>query len=579
MAGKGENVPQETYLRAANTALQEPLSEGSRDLTNAEARALQSERDLEGANVRLLAETDGRNRAEAAGRESAQLLRMLIQGVTDYAIFMLDKDGCVSTWNPGAERIKGYSAEEIIGSPYARFYTPEDVEAGEPALALARAAREGKYETEGWRLRKDGERFWASIVLDAVYDDDGELAGYAKVTRDITERRRSQIELQETREALFQAQKMEAVGQLTAGIAHDFNNMLAGIIGSLDLLRNRVKAGRFEDVNRYIDTAIASSERAAALTARLLAFGRRQPLDLKPVDLNAVVLSMQDLLERTMGERVDIALDLQADLPFVDTDTHQLENAILNLGINARDAMAEGGTLTLATRMTEKVPGAWTGAANGPFVTLEVRDTGHGMTPEILTKAFDPFFTTKPLGQGTGLGLSMIYGFVKQTRGHLLITSEVGQGTRVSMHLPPSQGSPARQTSKPEAKGQMLGSEGETVLVVEDDDNIRMLVVDVVRELGYQVIDAEDAISALPLLKSEARIDLLVSDIGLPNGMDGRELADSARKLRPQLPVLFITGYAAEAARQGFLGPGMEMMLKPFSVNALGQKIRRLMPI
>ncbi|TCT05101.1 PAS domain S-box protein [Aquabacter spiritensis] len=502
---------------------------------------------------------------------------MLIQGVTDYAIFMLDANGRVSTWNAGAERIKGYSAAEIIGSPYARFYTPEDVAAGEPERALATAKRDGKYEKEGWRVRKNGERFWASTVLDAIRDEDGTFVGYAKVTRDITERRQAQIELQQAREALFQAQKMEAVGQLTAGIAHDFNNMLAGVIGSLDLLRTRIKAQRYGDAERYIETAIASAERAAALTARLLAFGRRQPLDVKPVDLNAVVASLQELLGRTMGERIGIVLALDPALPYAETDAHQLENAIVNLAINARDAMPDGGTLTLATSVTAKVTGSWRGTADGPFVTLDVSDTGHGMTPEILSKAFDPFFTTKPLGQGTGLGLSMIYGFAKQSRGHLLIASDVGSGTKVSLHLPISPCSPAAAGETP-ARRALPHRDGETVLVVEDDENVRMLVLDVVSDLGFHAIGAQDGPSALPLLEGPGRIDLMVSDIGLPNGMNGRALAEAARVQRPDLPILFITGYAAEAAREGFLGAGMDLMMKPFSIDALGARIRALMP-
>ncbi|MEP9376936.1 PAS domain S-box protein [Aquabacter sp. CN5-332] len=533
---------------------------------------------LDAAHVRIREEAAGRERAETLGWENAQLLRMLIQGVTDYAIFMLDKDGQVSTWNPGAERIKGYTAAEIIGSPYTRFYTPEDVAAGEPQRALAAAAREGKYEKEGWRVRKDGQRFWAHIVLDAIYDEKGDLAGYAKVTRDITERRQAQIDLQEAREALFQSQKMEAVGQLTAGIAHDFNNMLAGVIGSLDLLRTRIKAGRYEEADRYVETAVASAERAAALTARLLAFGRRQPLDVKTVDVNGVVTSMQELLGRTVGERIAIVLNLDPDLPPTETDAHQFENAILNLAINARDAMAEGGTLTLTTHMTERVPGAWAGAANGPFVTLDVEDTGHGMPPEILSKAFDPFFTTKPLGQGTGLGLSMIYGFAKQTRGHLIMTSEVDKGTKVSLHLPPSSGAAEAASPSPPPRTRTQGRNGETVLVVEDDPLVRMLVLDVVRELGYHALSAEDGIAAMAVLQGGARVDLMVSDIGLPGGLNGRQLAESVRVLRPDTPILFITGYAASATREGFLGPGMDMMVKPFTVDALSAKIRALMP-
>ncbi|OZA00262.1 MAG: hypothetical protein B7X99_04865 [Rhizobiales bacterium 17-65-6] len=535
-----------------------------------------SERELATAIRRADEASAGRDRAEADGWQNAQLLSLLIQGVTDYAIFMLDRNGRVSTWNSGAERIKGYTAAEIIGAPYARFYEPEDVAAGEPERALATAARDGRYEAEGWRVRKDGGRFWAHIVLHAIHDAAGTLVGYAKVTRDITDRRQAQLELQAAREALFQAQKMEAVGQLTAGIAHDFNNMLAGIIGALDLLRTRLRSGRTDDAVRYADMAIAAAERAAALTARLLAFGRRQPLDIKSVDLNGVLASMQDLLARTMGEGVRVDMACAAGLPAAQTDPHQLENALLNLAINARDAMAGRGTLTLSTGRADPPAGA-AGSSEGSFVMLEVADTGCGMSAEVMAKALDPFFTTKPAGQGTGLGLSMVYGFARQSRGHLEIASSVGEGTRIHLFLPATdvpvqaEPAPAADPSRPAPLASRV------VLVVEDDDHVRELALDVLRELGITARAAADGPSALGLLRAAGTIDLMLCDIGLAGGMDGRQLADAARALRPELPVLFMTGYAADTAGGDSFGPGTDLIQKPFSVDALSRRLRALL--
>lgn len=558
----GEDAPEPPASGAHGSTLEDRLRQGERDLASANRRAAEADQ--------------GRERAETSSWQSVQLLHLLIQSVRDYAIFMLDRNGRVSTWNAGAERIKGYSAQEIIGSPYARFYCPEDAAAGEPDRALATAIREGKYEKEGWRVRKDGRRFWAHVLLQAIRDETGELVGFAKVTRDITDRRQAQIELQTAREALFQAQKMEAVGQLTAGIAHDFNNMLAGIIGALDLLRTRLRTGRHADAERYADMAIAAAERAAALTARLLAFGRRQPLDIKPVDVNAAIASLQELLGRTMGEAIAIALRLAPDLPLAESDVHQLENAILNLAINARDAMPDGGTLTISTGLTDQAPASWNGSGEGPFVTLEVADTGHGMSAEVMAKALEPFFTTKPSGQGTGLGLSMVYGFAKQSRGHLLLESAPGEGTRVRLYLPRSRVSPAEMAnaSSPPMV-QRLGNQ--VVLVVEDDAAVRMLALEVLSELGIRTQAAEDAASALRLIESGTRIDLILSDIGLTGRMNGRQLADAARVLRPELPILFMTGYAADATRAGFLGPGMDLIQKPFTVATLSTRIRALL--
>ncbi len=378
-------------------------------------------------------------------------------------------------------------------------------------------------------------------------------------------------------EKLRQSQKMDAIGQLTGGIAHDFNNMLTGITGSLDLIRRRLDAGRTHDVARFMDAATSSAQRAAALTHRLLAFARRQPLDTKPTDVNALIVGMDDLLRRTLGEQTQFEIALGEGLWPALTDFNQLENAILNLALNARDAMPEGGRLRIETANTQR--GASHATADeditpGPYVAVCVSDTGMGIAPDVLAKVFDPFFTTKPLGQGTGLGLSMIYGFAKQSGAHVRIESKLGQGTTVKLYLPRAE---AAESPVGEARpAQTPRGRGEAVLVVEDDPTVRLLMIEVLAELGYAHHEAADGREALPILQSGARIDLMVSDVGLP-GMNGRKLADLAREILPDLKVLFVTGYAESAAvRADFLAPGMELLTKPFTLDALGTKIRKM---
>ncbi len=373
---------------------------------------------------------------------------------------------------------------------------------------------------------------------------------------------------------LRQSQKMEAVGHLTGGIAHDFNNLLTGIVGSLDLMRSRIARGRTEDLDRYIGAAMASAQRAAALTHRLLAFARRQPLDPRPTDANALVAGMEDLLRRTISEAIRLDI-VKADALWTTLcDPHQLENAILNLAINARDAMPDGGTLTIATsNRLMPDPAADAAGPDRPYVCIRVSDTGTGMSDDVASRAFDPFFTTKPIGQGTGLGLSMIYGFARQSEGEARIDSELGRGTTVSLYLPRHHGSTQAEAGE---AGQVVPARGagESVLVVEDEPVVRDLIVEVLNELGYRVLQAGDGPSGLAVLRSPERIDLLVTDVGLP-GLNGRHLADAARVTRPELKVLFITGYAETAAvTSGFLDCGMAMLTKPFSTDALTARIR-----
>jgi PAS domain S-box-containing protein len=511
----------------------------------------------------------------ATARTAAEQFRLLVEGVVDYAICLLDAEGRVSTWNPGAERIKGYTADEIVGHHFSKFYTPEDIEAGRPAYSLDMARRHGRFETEAVRVRKDGTRFFAHVTIDAIQDAEGEVVGFAKITRDITEKRKAEEELQLAREALAQAQKMEAIGQLTGGIAHDFNNMLAGIIGGLNLAQRRIDAGRYSEVGRFIDAATTSAQRAAALTTRLLAFGRRQTLDLRPVDVSATIASMRVLLERSLGGRIQIETRLPEQGLWARTDESQLESAVLNLAINARDAMPDGGRLTIRVSEEDVGEDVKANAGDAARVRVDVMDTGAGIPPEVLERVFEPFFTTKPIGQGTGLGLSMVYGFASQSGGSVSIASEPGHGTVVSLFLPSSE--PAVETpERPPALESLKAASGERILVVEDDPQVRMVIMEALDELGYRAQAVGDATRALEIIEGQSPIDLLISDVGLP-GMDGRQLAERARRQRPDLRVLFITAYAQNAAvRSEFLSEGMDMIFKPFAVEDVAAKVREI---
>jgi PAS domain S-box-containing protein len=482
-----------------------------------------------------------------------------------------DYKGMMSAVSPAWTQVLGWTENELLTRGYATFMHPEDAE---PTLAaIAGMARTGQPTRFRNRFAtRDGD--WKHIEWAAAPEPDG--INFVAVGRDVTEAMAREAELEAAREALRQSQKMEAVGQLTGGIAHDFNNMLTGVIGSLDLIQRNLATGRMDKVDRYIEAANVSAQRAASLTARLLAFGRRQSLDLKAIDVNGLVEGMLDLLDRTLGEQIVLETRLAPDLWLGRTDANQLESALLNLCINARDAMPEGGGLVIETANTaldERFAREHPGLEPGDYLVLSVKDTGTGMAAQTIEKVFEPFFTTKPIGQGTGLGLSMIYGFARQSGGHVGIYSELGHGTTVKLYVPRSVDAmdPAVRETPAAPRGT-----GETVMVVEDDQSVRMIVIDVLGELGYTAIEAVDAQSAIPILQSDRRIDLLVSDVGLP-GMNGRQLAEIARETRPDLKVLFVTGYAQNAAvRSGFLERGMDMMTKPFAVDALATRIREI---
>jgi PAS domain S-box-containing protein len=529
--------------------------------------------------AKIIRDMTEQHTAQLAALESERRFRLLVQGVTDYAIYMLSPEGRITDWNAGAERIKGYTSSEIIGEHFSRFYTPEDIDIGLPDKALATARRDGRYEAEGWRRRKDGSRFWAGALVDAIYDN-GRLIGFAKITRDLSERREAQIQLEQSRQQLFQAQKMEAIGQLTGGIAHDFNNLLTGISASLELLDARVAQGRINDLNRFIAAARGAASRAASLTHRLLAFARRQTLDPKQISANDLITGMLELVQRTVGPGIKVDTTLMPGLWPNLCDPHQLENAILNLCINARDAMSDGGQLTIETANTciDDRGARERDMPPGQYTAICVTDTGTGMPADIVARVFEPFFTTKPMGQGTGLGLSMIYGFVKQSDGQVRITSEPGVGTAVHIYLPRDTG--AAEDDAPDVKpaSPARAKPGETILIVDDDPTVRMLITEVLEGLGYAAIEAADATSGLKVLQSNVRIDLLIADVGLPGSLTGAQMAETARIDRPDLRVLFVTGYPLKGAMDiSRPETGTQTLMKPFTLETLANRIEAIL--
>ncbi len=504
--------------------------------------------------------------------ESERRFRLLVEAVTDYAIFMLDPTGHVVKWNPGAERIKGYTADEIIGQHISRFYTEEDRRDGVPYRVIATAAETGKFEGEGWRVRKDGTRFWANVVLEAIHDEQGDLIGFAKVTRDLTEK-------QAAEERLRQAQKMEAIGQLTGGVAHDFNNLLTVISGNMEALQRRLADRGDEQVLRMVNSATLAASRAAVLTHQLLAFSRRQPLQPKSTSINSLIAGMADMVRRILPEHIAIETVLAGGIWPTFVDANQLENCLLNLAVNARDAMPDGGKLTIeaANVYLDENYASAADVPPGQYVGIFVSDAGVGMAPEVLNKAFEPFFTTKDVGQGTGLGLSQVYGFVRQSGGYVKIYSEVGAGTTVKIYLPRLIASDAVAEGQPSTVAVPSGR-GETILVVEDEPDVRNFAVEALRELKYCVLDAPDGPHALRILNAHREIVLLLTDVGLPGGMNGRQLADEARRRRANLKVLFTSGYARNAiVHHGRLDAGVELITKPFTYAGLAAKVRHVL--
>jgi PAS domain S-box-containing protein len=517
-------------------------------------------------------------RIEAARRAGEQRFGLLVHGVADHALYMVDPRGYITDWNAGAERLKGFTTQEIVGQHFSCLFTPEDQAAGAPQKALETAARDGTHAAEYWKVRKDGSRFLSTVAISALRDPSGQPQGFALIARDTTELRQQQQALEQARAMLAQSQKMQALGQLTGGIAHDFNNLLHVIKNATAILRKRMQQ-EDADVRKYFDMVERNADRAATVTHRLLAFSRQQPLEPKPADANKLVREMAEMLRGTLGESVALEYVLASGLWMTSVDASQLQTAILNLVINARDAMSASGKLTIETAnafLDESYVAAHEELAAGQYVMIAVSDTGIGMSKEVAAKAFDPFFTTKEPGHGTGLGLSQVFGFVKQSGGHVKIYSEPGEGTTVKLYLPRLAAAPGHLDA--EVALVPAGAAGETILVVEDDEDVRAFTADVLGEFGYQVAVASDGVTALAALEKLSSIDLLFTDVGLPNGMNGRQLAEKARQRRPGLKVLFTTGYARNAiVHQGRLDPGVELIVKPFTHSSLAAKVRRVL--
>lgn len=505
--------------------------------------------------------------APAPRRDDADMLRSLIEAVTDYAIFRIDLQGRVETWNSGAERIKGYTAAEIIGRSIHDFYTPEDRKEGRPEANLRMAAENGRLEEEAWRVRRDGSIFRALVVIDPIRGPDGTIEGFAKVTRDVTTR----YELERAREQLHQAQKLELIGQMTSGVAHDFNNLLGAIVGSFDLITRYTNDER---VSRVVATGGIAASRGQRLVAQLMAFARQQELRPEPSDINALVAMLGDLLSSAVGERITIRTEFGVSMGMTNLDPAQFQSSLLNLVVNARDAMPHGGVLTLrtGTRLldTPIVQGNQS-LPPGRYTQVEVIDTGLGMNEEVRARATDPFYTTKPVGTGSGLGLSQVYGFVVQSGGLLEIDSTPGSGTTIRLLLP-AQAAGGVSMCDPNARRR-------AVLLVEDDASLRDMSEQMLRALGYEVYAAEDAKEALAMLERDLPIDLLFTDIVMPSGLSGDRLAERALSLRPNLLVLLTSGHPRPTRQPGDrLGADVVFLQKPYRMATLEQTLKGLLP-
>ncbi len=508
--------------------------------------------------------------AEESLRQSEEQLRLLIEGVTDYAIYLLSPEGLVTNWNAGAQRIKGYTPSEIVGQHFSRFYTEEDQAANRPITNLALAAREGRLEEEGWRVRKDGTRFMAHVVIDAIRDDHGQLTGFAKVTRDVTERYETQQALEKTREELFQAQKMEAVGRLTGGVAHDFNNLLTVILISLDLIRKRLPDSPLLEL---IDNAAQAGERGAAMTRRMLAFSRRQSLKVESIALPELVLGMHALIKQSIGAKIAIDTRFELGLPRIKADAHQLETALLNLVLNARDAMPDGGKIVISARPVQLPAKPLSSAASEHYLLMEIADSGEGMDPDTLEKAIDPFFTTKGVGKGTGLGLSMVHGIVEQLGGKLKLQSIPGSGTTVQLWLPVADADSPQvvhtQNQPQPAQPAILGLR---ILVVDDDELVLINTCALLEELGHRALRALSAQQALDMLV-RVEVDLIITDHAMPH-MTGSQLAEQLAVSHPNLPVILASGYAEITDQPARALP---TLAKPFDERGLALAIGRAM--
>jgi PAS domain S-box-containing protein len=492
--------------------------------------------------------------------ESERSFRLLVEGVADYALYMLDPTGIVTSWNVGGQRIKGYSPEEIVGRHFSCFYTEADRANGKPFRALKIAEEQGRYEEDGWRVRKDGTFFWASVVIDPIREGD-ELIGFAKITRDITERREAQLKLEQMQKQLAESQKLDALGQLTGGVAHDFNNLLMIISGSVHALKKGL--GNDARLLRAVAAIETASKRGAALTSQLLTFARRQSVNPQAINLAERINAVRDVLDTGVGSAVRLAFDIDEDIWPVTADIAEFETALINLAINARDAMPGGGTITIAARndALDEAPNA------GEYVAISVQDSGTGIAPDVLSKIFDPFFTTKPIGKGTGLGLSQVHGFAHQAGGTVRVTSELGKGTTVTILLPREHA--ALQSD--DISAVETGGSG-TVLLVEDNPDVASVSTALLEQLGYTVRRVADADAALREIERDG-IDFVFSDIVMPGKLDGLGLARRLKEIRPELPILLATGYSDAA---GNVRGHFPILRKPYEIHQLSDAIAKL---
>lgn len=504
-----------------------------------------------------------RKKASEELHASEERFRLLVQGVTDYAIYMLSPDGEITNWNAGAKRIKGFDSSEVIGTHFSRFYTEEDRARNLPMKALAAAAESNSFESEGWRLRKDGSKFWAHVVIDAIRNELGDLIGFAKVTRDVTERRETARALEKAKEALFHSQKMEAIGKLTGGVAHDFNNLLSVIVNGLAILR-MLDTNDIE--TRTLDSMERAASRGATLIQQLLSFARQQPLQQEKKNINNIINSFEAVLRRANKNSVKFEINLSTSLPQVMIDVAQFEASLLNLIINANDAISENGTIKLFTQEVELLALEVNQLPAGRYVKITVRDTGHGMAEDIVSRTIEPFFTTKPVGKGTGLGLSQVYGLLQQSNGDIRIISEVGKGTEISLYLPALADIEPQQSAKDEAI--------DKALVVDDQPDVLFMATEVFRTLGYQVLSANNGEEALEIIKRTPDLDVLFSDVVMP-GINGVELAKRARDLIPTIKIVLASGYTGNApiTENSHINE-FQLIAKPYRISELVKKLR-----
>lgn len=514
-------------------------------------------RDLDGTLLgfaKITRDITERKQAAEALHGSEQQFRLLVQGVTDYAIYMLSPDSMITNWDAGAQRIKGFTHTEAVGTHFSHFYAEEDRNKGLPMTALKIAAAEGRFESEGWRIRKDESRFWAHVVIDPIKNEFDELIGYAKITRDVMEKREAAEKLERAREALFQSQKLEAIGQLTGGIAHDFNNLLNVIVGGIGILTKEIQA---PTAAKILESMERAAKQGSDLTQQLLTFARKQPLKQEKYNLNRIINSFEAVLRRAKTGSVGFEMKLDPLLPPAIVDAAKFEAALLNLVVNARDAMPDGGTITLSTEHVELRPNKIDGLPAGRYAKVTVGDTGTGMPPEVAQRAIEPFFTTKTIGKGTGMGLSQVYGTIKQFGGELIIETEVGKGTAISLFLPAQQ-----------------RDANEKALVVDDQPDVLNVTIELFRSMGYDVLSADNGEDALEILKRTSDVDVLFSDIIMP-GMSGIDLARNARSLIPNIKVVLASGYAASAATKGNSSTeDFKFIQKPYRMSEIAKKLR-----